>query len=606
MRLSLCLIVGNESACIERCLAAFAPAVDEVSMVRAVGALEADDTQRKARAFCAERGMPFLFSEYRNGEGAQNWPHVDDFAAARNQSFQQATGDWLVWADADDIVAPGCDILELRTLAENAEIDVWHLPYRVPGTNKSPYRERLIRRSLFEAGRKWRFEIHENIGLRAGDRSRIAEHPAWLHAPSIQKPAGGQRNLRVLDRALEDMPAKLFYVHQEHQIAGAFGKAKHFGELALKFPSLDQSFRYEILLNLARVTKNRADAFELAARAYGVMPHCREALAAMALISFEVGDLIRATSLTEQMLRIPEPAPELRPWTHEARWYGWAGYDVRARALRLAGRLDEAAGAQVDAHRCADAWPEMASRSEPLISLLHATRGRPQQAVHARDAWLASAANPGAIQHIFAVDPDDKETVEMARQFEHVVTSEPGSCVRAWNAAAAVSKGKLLIQLSDDWVPVAGWDLALMEAIRNSGRNIDRDELVIAISDGTRTDDLLCMAVLNRVRYQQQYDVAWQDGELTMTTAVLAGTVRTAGPYLFAPDYESVYSDNEFSHRAWRDGVVIDARASITFQHLHPAFGKAPNDATYAASNAPERYARGLEAFKRRNPDAKI
>src|ERR1043165_942079 len=146
MRLSLCLIVGNEAACIERCLAAFAPAADEVSMVRAIGALEPDDTQRKARAFCAERGLPFIFSVYANGEGAEQWPHVDDFAAARNQSFQQATGDWLVWADADAIVAPGAVIADLRALAENPEVDVWHLPYLVPGTNKSPYRERLIRR----------------------------------------------------------------------------------------------------------------------------------------------------------------------------------------------------------------------------------------------------------------------------------------------------------------------------------------------------------------------------------------------------------------------------------------------------------------------------
>lgn len=584
MRLSLCLIVGNETDHIDRCLAAFAPAVDEVSMVRAIGSQTPDDTHKKARAFCAERGIPFLFSEYRNGEAGRTWEHVDDFAAARNQSFAQSTGDWLVWADADDTMAPGCDIRELRTLAESADVDVWHLPYEVPGTNKVPYRERLIRRTLFEAGRRWRFPIHENIALRAGDRARMAERPVWLHAPSATKKAGNLRNLRILDGALADTPAQLFYVHQEHQLAGAHGKARHFGELALKFPSLDQSFRYEILLNLSRTTKNRADALEYAARAFGVMPHCREALAAMALISFEVGDVIRALALTETMLNTPEPPPELRPWTHEPRWYGWAGWDLRARALRLAGKHGEADVAQ------SKVWGDKA----PTISLLHATRGRAQQAVQCRDAWLGLTSNPGCVEHIYAVDEDDAPSVDMVKQFQHVVVSPAGSCVRAWNAAAAKCRGKLLVQLSDDWVPVPGWDALLLDEIARAGKDIDRDEIVIAVSDGHRKDGLLCMAILSRTRYLGQRDY----------TGSCSPSSPLADPYLFHPDYESVYSDNEFSHRAWRDSVVIDARERIVFQHLHPAFGKAPTDATYDASNAPERYARGLETFRRRNPDA--
>ena len=63
-----------------------------------------------------------------------------------------------------------------------------------------------------------------------------------------------------------------------------------------------------------------------------------------------------------------------------------------------------------------------------------------------------------------------------------------------------------------------------------------------------------------------------------------------------------MYSDNEFSARAFADGVVIDARDKITFRHLHPAHGTAANDATYQHTNHPERYARGLATFKRRNP----
>jgi hypothetical protein len=49
---------------------------------------------------------------------------------------------------------------------------------------------------------------------------------------------------------------------------------------------------------------------------------------------------------------------------------------------------------------------------------------------------------------------------------------------------------------------------------------------------------------------------------------------------------------------------VIDARSRITFAHNHPAFGSAQMDQTYAHNNAKERYQRGAETFKLRNPDA--
>jgi hypothetical protein len=157
--------------------------------------------------------------------------------------------------------------------------------------------------------------------------------------------------------------------------------------------------------------------------------------------------------------------------------------------------------------------------------------------------------------------------------------SEGKSCVAAWNAGVAFCSGKLLVQLSDDWVPVPGWDVRLLRAVEAAGKTLD-DELVIAISDGTRTDDLLCMAICTRARWEKQ------------------------GRELFCPEYESVFSDNEFSHRAWRDGVVIDARSDIVFQHMHPAFGKAPMDATYQHNNQRERYERGEATFRQRNPDA--
>jgi hypothetical protein len=89
------------------------------------------------------------------------------------------------------------------------------------------------------------------------------------------------------------------------------------------------------------------------------------------------------------------------------------------------------------------------------------------------------------------------------------------------------------------------------------------------------------MAILTRARYEQQ-------------------------GHLFAPAYFGVFSDDEFTFRAYRDGVVREAR-DLPFRHHHPIFAGKPAsewDATHRAQNAPARYREGREVFIRRNPDA--
>jgi hypothetical protein len=60
-----------------------------------------------------------------------------------------------------------------------------------------------------------------------------------------------------------------------------------------------------------------------------------------------------------------------------------------------------------------------------------------------------------------------------------------------------------------------------------------------------------------------------------------------------------MFSDNWFSFNAFKDGVVIDARDRITFEHLHPAFGKAEMDESYSRSNSEYNYQTGEGIFRR-------
>jgi len=199
------------------------------------------------------------------------------------------------------------------------------------------------------------------------------------------------------------------------------------------------------------------------------------------------------------------------------------------------------------------------------ISLLHATRGRTLQAKECRDKWLNAAKHPENIEHIFGIDDDDIDSLTNINT-QRVIVERGKGCVAAWNACAKASTGDILIQLSDDWEPTPHWDATIISEFDAAD-----GERILAISDGHRVDDLLCMAILNRQRYEKQ-------------------------GFMFHPDFFSVYSDNYFTWCAHKDGVIKDAR-HIVFEHKHPVFNKAEWDDTYTVSNSQQNYIQGHGKF---------
>lgn len=159
------------------------------------------------------------------------------------------------------------------------------------------------------------------------------------------------------------------------------------------------------------------------------------------------------------------------------------------------------------------------------------------------------------------------------------VEHEGRGSVSAWNFGAQFSTGEFLVQMQDDLELPKNWDALLMAPLIQE----DRDRpLVIAVSDGYRTDGLLCTAIMNRLRYRQQ------------------------GEFLHA-GYLSVFSDDEHTTRA-----IVDSRAGkcrlldhrdLVFLHRHAYHDPSvPFDATYARENSTEAYAIGQKLFAERNP----
>ena len=150
MTISLCMIVKNEEAVLERCLKSVAGLVDEIIIVDTGST---DETKAIASRY-ADRVLDF------------EW--IDDFSAARNYAFDQATMDYQMWLDADDVLPAG-EREKFVALKESLrpEIDLVTMKYHTHlDPNGRPLysstRGRLLKR---ERGYRWLDPIHECIPL---------------------------------------------------------------------------------------------------------------------------------------------------------------------------------------------------------------------------------------------------------------------------------------------------------------------------------------------------------------------------------------------------------------------------------------------------------
>ena len=568
--ISLCAIVGNVDRYIVRFLEAFAPLVDEIVLVRAIGNQQPDKTF--ALAAQANIGTTQLvLNSYYNGTD-HDWPHVDNFAAARNYSFALATSPWIIWADTDDLISPESIAGIKAILAKYGEGADWvRMPYEIPVQNIPLFRERIVRKGKCQ----WISPVHEcliAIDPTIALREIRLEDCEIVHAPFAEAPgmatktaSSSARNLRIL----ESIPdASLTTSHRYHLFSELFGAGRMkesaaAGAAFIKLPEAGKTEKYEVLITLAAHSESTEYCRTLLHLAYGTDPTRREALVELANMACAKGDIDAATAFHRAASALP--FPKNAPWSTQRKFYGWLTIQIGTQIDRIKGQFAHADVLEYNHFQ----------KHGAKISLLHATRGRPAKAAATRREWLNSAKNADAIEHIFAIDSEDHDSQPL-QIFRHVLVekSNAGS-VAAWNLAAAHSSGGILVQVSDDFHPPLHWDVALLAHLPDSTQ-----PAVLAVSDGHRTDSLLCIAILTRARYRDQ-------------------------GHLFHPGFFSVFSDNHFTRAAYLDDVIVPA-PSLTFHHDHPVFTGAPSDPTYDRQNASEHYTAGSKLYDMLAPLPKI
>lgn len=571
--LSLCFITGNRSVMIRRFLDSFAPHVDEICCVRAIGASEPDDTLDIVRAYGAR------VQEFANTTGlvhptdgpSAGWEHTDDFAGARDASFALATGRYLLWADTDDVLDGRGAFL--REFAASGKFDGLQFRYNVLGQSVNFDKLRVVRAGSC----RWRRPIHE--ALVPVDREKFVcartDDVTMVHSPwSNHRAEKGNRNLRIIEalppEAFEQDQQLHYYHHQELLASGRVADAVRVGFAAVDgAPKMSDTERYEILLNLGLIgSKDKPKEAEAALlRAYGMTPERREALCLLSSMAADREDGERALSFARAFDALPIPKDQI--WTLRRRLYGVGGDAIHAQALRLVGR--EVDGDEIEAR-------EFKRSRHPRISLLHAARGRVVEGAQTRSRWLEAAMHPERVEHIFAFAIDDMETGRTLSRFRYT-TSEPGlhklpggNAVANWNAAAREATGDILAVIADDLEPAIGWDMEVERLL-----DVTKPQVLVA-PDGVRNKEgveLICHPILTRAYYHRLGNV-------------------------FDPEYRGVFCDNEFTDRAKQDGVCVYDKDARIYRHNHPVGGEVPMDAVHAHMNSREAYEFGRAVYERR------
>lgn len=289
--ISLCMIVKNEEAVLARCLDSVAEIVDEIIVVDT-------GSSDRTKEIAAQYGQVFDFV----------W--CEDFAAARNYSFSQATKDFILWLDADDVITPEDKARFWKLKQELDETtDVVMLPYHTAFDERGRptytyYRERLLRRA---AGFQWVGAVHECIApcgrIRYGDA-------AVTHRK--EKTSDSDRNLRIYEKLLargERLDARgQFYYARELMMHQRFVQAVAAFEDFLQRPDGWLENRIEACRNLADCFLSlgkREQARQALVHSSALDSPRGETCCALAALEMEDGRLQQARFWYETALHVP-------------------------------------------------------------------------------------------------------------------------------------------------------------------------------------------------------------------------------------------------------------------------------------------------------------
>lgn len=179
------------------------------------------------------------------------------------------------------------------------------------------------------------------------------------------------------------------------------------------------------------------------------------------------------------------------------------------------------------------------------LSILHASRQRPDQALQAIVHWLSNIEYPQSWEYILSVDSSDPELSayqDLGLRPEHnqfIVVNDNHNLVEAANQAARVATGDILILISDDFLCTKGWNKMIVDAMAGKSG-------VLKTFDGIQRW-IVTLPVMTRDYYDEQC-------------------------HFYFPHYDHMFCDTDMTHLADVQKKLI-IRNDIVFRHNHYSIG---------------------------------
>jgi GT2 family glycosyltransferase len=360
MKISAALIVKNEEHCLDRCLASLASAVDEIVVV---------DTGSEDQTKAVARRYTDRVFDYR-------WHN--DFAAARQYSFEQVTGDWVLWVDADDVVVGAGNIRRSLELAPAGLAGFyWRYLYAFDDWGNPTcefWRERCLRN---DGTFQWQGRVHEVLVPQGKCDIQRSEEVIVHHRPDPSRiPLKLRRNIEILEVEYEGQaqpaPRTLFYLASEYASTGDGRKALEFYKRYLRVSVWDDE-RYIAQTRIADLYRSLGryrQAIDADLKALKVCPHWPDAYFGLAETYYYLADWHKVIHWTEVGRAMPRPdtAHIINPMRYA---YNWIIYYTNA--LYHVGEVREAL---IWTRRALEICPAGPWHCENLLSFERTLQGR--------------------------------------------------------------------------------------------------------------------------------------------------------------------------------------------------------------------------------------
>lgn len=193
-----------------------------------------------------------------------------------------------------------------------------------------------------------------------------------------------------------------------------------------------------------------------------------------------------------------------------------------------------------------------------IISLIHASHGRPELAMMTAWSWAERTSGLHEIEYLLSIDRADKsdypDVISLKQDYitAKVIRNDTNTSVAAINKAAEVSTGDIIVVMSDDFDCPPSWDELIIEATKG------QTDWCMKTKDGTQPW-IITLPIMDRVYYSRF-------------------------GYVYYPSYTHMFCDSELSAVCQLLGKRINA--DIEFKHNHYSVGGIKKDATSIKADA--------------------